>query len=103
MMEKIETYLYCVECDKETEHIVIYLDDEIKSIKCKKCDRVSGIDKKELIEKYTIETAEHILKEPLRLNKRIKEHGSRFLFSFSKRLITKPYRVFNEVLELLED
>lgn len=102
-MEKVETYLHCVKCDQETEHVVVYLDDEIKSIKCKKCGRVSGIEKKELIELYTIETAEHILTEPLKLNKGIKEHGSKFLFSFSKRLLTKPYRVFKEVLELLED
>ncbi|WP_143008798.1 bh protein [Halanaerobium congolense] len=102
-MEKVETYLHCVQCDEETEHVVIYLDDEIKSIKCKKCDRVSGIDKKELFELYTVETVEHILKEPLKLNEGIKEDGSKFLFSFSKRLLTKPYRVIKEVFELLED
>jgi len=102
-MEKVETYLHCIDCDEETEHVVIYLDDEIKSIKCKKCNRVSGIDKKELLELYTIETVEHILTEPLRLNQCIKEDGSKFIFSFSKRLLTKPSRIFRDVIDLLND
>jgi hypothetical protein len=102
-MEKVETYLYCTKCKEETEHIIIYLNKEIKSIKCKKCDKLSGIEKKELLELYTAETVENILKEPLKLNKGIKEHGSKFLFSFSKRLLKKPYKIIKEILELLQD
>lgn len=102
-MKKTETYLFCNNCESETKHIVIYLEDEIRRIKCEQCDRTFGIDRKELLEEYTVETVEHILTEPLRLNKELKEEGTGFLISLPKRLLTKPYRIVKEVVQLLEE
>ncbi|AZO94762.1 bh protein [Halocella sp. SP3-1] len=103
MLKKINTNLFCINCNEETEHIILYLDDEIKSIECKKCHRISGIDKNELLELYTIDTVKHILTEPFKLNKKIKEEGSTFLYSFPKRIFSKPYRIVKDIFNILEN
>lgn len=103
MLKDIETELYCVECERETVHRVIYLDNEIQRIKCNRCQSVFGIDKKKLIENYTVETAEHILTEPFKLNQELKEQGVSFLFSLPRRLLTKPYRVAREFIRILKE
>ncbi|MDI3548743.1 MAG: hypothetical protein PWR10_2395 [Halanaerobiales bacterium] len=103
MLKKVETELFCIECEEETVHTVIYLDNKIQRVKCNKCGSVFGIDHKKLIELHTLSTAEHILKEPFKLNKELKEKGTQFLFSLPKRLLTKPYRITKEFLEILND
>ena len=103
MLDKREGYLHCNQCDEETEHTVIYLEEKIRRIKCNQCDKTLGVDKKKLLERYAVETVEHILTEPQRLNKEIKEEGVGFLVSFPKRLLTKPYRVTKELLQVLKD
>ena len=102
-MEKMDTALYCVKCDEETPHTVIYIHDEIQRIKCNQCDNVHGIDKKELLEHYTVDTVEHILTEPFKLSKQLREKKLSIIFSLPKRILTKPYRIAKEIKELWEE
>lgn len=102
-MDKYVTDLYCINCQEDTEHTVIYIDDEIRRIKCNKCGRVHGVNKKKMIELYTLETAEHILTEPLKLSKELQAEGASILFSIPRRLLTKPYRVVKDFLEIMEE
>ncbi|MEC9488565.1 MAG: hypothetical protein UMV23_03665 [Halanaerobium sp.] len=67
------------------------------------CGKVYGINRKKLLELYTIETAEYILEEPLKLNDELKKEGATFLLSLPKRIITKPYRIIKEFIELAKE
>ncbi len=102
-MEKVETALYCVKCDEETPHTITYINDEIQTIKCNKCGSSHGIDKKELLEHYTVDTVEHILTEPFRLSKQLREKKFSILYSLPKRLLTKPYRIAKDIKDILEE
>ena len=102
-MEKVDTVLYCVKCQEETPHTIIYIEDEIQRIKCNKCNSVHGINKKELLEHYTVETVEHILTEPFKLSKQLRDKKFSIINSLPKRLLTKPYRIIKEVKEILDE
>jgi hypothetical protein len=103
MLEKVDTTLYCLNCSEETEHKILYLDNEIKTIECQHCHKTSGIDKKELLKLYTLDSVEHILTEPFKLNEIIKKQGPKFLYSFSRRILSKPYRVMKDIFAILDD
>lgn len=102
-MDKYNTQLYCIQCDEETEHKVVYIDGKIKMVKCNQCDTTFGVDENKLLESYTKEKVNDILTKPARLKNEIKEEGTKILFSLPKRIITKPYRVIKEVIRLLEE
>jgi len=102
-MEKVNTVLYCVKCDEETPHTIIYINDEIQRIKCNKCGSVHGINKKELLEHYTVDTVEHILTEPFKLSKQLREKKFSIITSLPKRLFTKPFRMVKEIKEILDE
>ncbi len=101
-MDKIDTSLYCVSCDDETSHQVIYLDDEIRMIKCHECSETFGIDRKKLLELYAQDTVREILTKPLRLKEELNNEGPKIVFSLPGRILSKPYRVMKEIFELLE-
>lgn len=103
ILEKIDTGLFCLSCNQETNHTITYLDGEIKTIECIKCNKTSGIDKKELLKTYTVNTAEKILAEPFKLNETIKNDGTSILYSLPKRILSKPYRIIKDIFVILEE
>lgn len=102
MLEKQDTTLYCIECDEDTPHKIMYMNDKIKMIKCEQCGKTSGIDENKLYKVYSQETAKEILNKPLKLSQELRENRTKFLFSLPKRIISKPYRVIKEIFQLLD-
>ena len=44
MYTYMKAMLYCLHCNEETEHTIIYEGDTIKRIKCEKCGTELEID-----------------------------------------------------------
>ena len=41
--KRMESFLYCLDCDEETSHTILYINDEIYHIECRNCGREYGV------------------------------------------------------------
>lgn len=102
MLTKVETELTCSQCDEETIHTMVYLNDEIYKITCQECGKSNSFYKRHPYQHYMLSTAKRLLREPAKWNREIQRQGASFLFSLPRRVLTKPYRMVSEFSEYLE-
>jgi len=100
MTSKVKAQLFCLHCNKETNHIIIYKGEYLEDIKCSICGNEIRIREK-LLETYTADFIERVLTKPQRITEEIKKDLSRFLKSMPIRILTKPYRVAREIGDML--
>ncbi|MDF2548411.1 MAG: hypothetical protein K0R93_3309 [Anaerosolibacter sp.] len=93
---KMQAELFCVSCNQETLHDVIYLEESIERISCIECETTLEIDEKLVLSAYTASLFKRINTKPERMNKEIKKDLSKFLCSMPMRVVTKPYRMVKE-------
>jgi len=100
MGDKLKVQLFCLNCNKETEHTMIYKDKYLEDIKCNICGNEIKVNREKLLETYTADFIDRILTKPHRMTEEINRDLSRFLKSIPIRIITKPYRLAHEVTDI---
>jgi len=103
MTSRIPTRLYCLHCAKETEHIISYAGDLLKSLRCQECGMEITLDRKQLLEEYATESIKRILTKPHRLTEEMRQDLAAFLASLPIRILTKPYRIAREIMDVLKE
>ena len=103
MSSKIETALFCLHCDKETSHTIIYSGRYLHRIKCEKCGTEIELDRKRILETYTADTLERILTKPHRLTEEMRKNLTSFITSLPIRIITKPIRMAKEFIDTIKE
>jgi ribosomal protein S27E len=96
---KVSSSLYCVRCKEETEHTIVYLNQQISHIECNVCGRHIYINIDITHEVYD-EFLKRIISKPVRMTEDSKEHLSTFLLSLPSRIVSKPYRMYREAKEI---
>ncbi len=101
MTTKLKTFLFCLHCNQETEHTIIYKGEYLEYIKCNICQNEIKISREKLVEIYTADFIDRVLTKPHRLTEEIKRDLSGFLKSIPIRILTKPYRLAKELGDIL--
>ncbi|WP_394237736.1 bh protein [Niallia oryzisoli] len=87
---KVESYLHCTKCKEETPHIIIYINNEIKSVECETCQQKQEIELN-IIKEFYKELYNRISTKPSRITQEYKQDLNHFILSIPKRVIRKPY------------
>ena len=101
MTTKIKALLFCLHCNKETDHTIVYKDRYLEDIKCSICGNEIRINREKLLETYTADFIDRVLTKPHRITEEMKKDLSQFLKSIPIRILTKPYRVAREIGDML--
>jgi len=88
MTSKVKAQLFCLHCNKETNHTIT-------------CGNEIRINREKLLETYTADFIDRVLTKPHRITEEIKKDLSHFLKSMPIRILTKPYRVAREIGDIL--
>ncbi|MDN5351864.1 MAG: hypothetical protein PWQ12_783 [Clostridiales bacterium] len=97
---KMTSELYCVNCEKNTIHEVLYVGDHIERITCLECETYLEIDENVVLSNYALDLWKRVRTKPERMTSEFKEDLSTFLCSMPMRVVTKPYRMVKEFKEI---
>ncbi|MDD2414948.1 MAG: bh protein [Eubacteriaceae bacterium] len=96
----MDAYLFCVNCDKETDHRVEYRNGQIHRVTCTECGMTVQMDQNYINDHYKDEFIKRVLTKPVRMTREMQKDLNGFLRSLPFRVITKPFRVYQEINEL---
>ncbi|AOT71141.1 hypothetical protein [Geosporobacter ferrireducens] len=99
---KMQADLYCINCNKNTLHEVVYLGENIEKISCIECETSLEIDEKLVLSNYAADVLGRVTSKPERMSKEMRDDLSKFLCSIPFRVVTKPYRMIKE-FKILKD
>lgn len=102
MTSRMKAELFCLHCNKNTSHAVCYVGKTLKSIKCTECGSEIEIRREKLIENYAVDFIERILTKPYRMTQELEKDLTKFILSLPIRIVTKPYRMVREVGEMIK-
>jgi len=100
MITKLNTELFCENCQADTEHVLTYVGGSLTESRCKQCGKVLGLNHNALLEHYGADFLVRILTKPKRMTRELQKDLRSFLLSLPKRLVTKPMRVLEEIHEV---
>ncbi|MCK4437086.1 bh protein [bacterium] len=103
MTTEMKTELFCLHCGRECLHVITYVGDQLKRVRCQQCGTQIEMDRKRIIETYTTEVIDRVLSKPHRITEEIRKDLSNFIKSFPIRIITKPLRVAREIMEVIKE
>lgn len=101
MSESIVMERYCLECREETEHILHYADGLLKEGRCTKCDS-SFSNRVKLLEIYGEKFMERVLTKPLRVAEELLDDLTGTIRSLPERVIKKPFREASRLANILD-
>jgi len=101
--EIVKTNLYCLHCEKETPHVITYVGDYVHKIECTICNTQIRIDKEKILKFYTSNIIKRLFTKPERLTDELRKDISSFLTSLPFRIVSKPYRMAKELLEIIKE
>ncbi|MGL4283805.1 bh protein [Eubacterium aggregans] len=98
MMSKTNTdaYLFCLNCDKDTDHKIEYRDGQIHRITCAECGMAIQINQEYIQAHFKEDFVTRVMSKPGRMTKEMQADLNGFIKSLPYRVITKPYRVYKE-------
>ncbi|WKY47469.1 bh protein [Eubacteriaceae bacterium ES3] len=100
---RMKAYLFCVNCEKETQHEIEYLNGQIDRITCETCHIQVQLNQEFVNAHYKEEFVKRVLSKPSRMTKEMEHDLSGFLKSLPQRVISKPYRVYKEYSHRTKD
>ncbi len=103
MTESIDARLKCLHCDRETDHTITYAGPYLNKIRCKECGVEIALDRKRIMETYASDALERVLSKPQRMTEELRGDLTAFLGSLPVRILTKPYRVAKEIVDVVVD
>lgn len=101
MSGTVEAERFCLECKKETTHVLHYVDDLLTEGRCTECESVFHNNVK-LLEIYGERLMKRVLTKPLRLASELKEHPTETILGLPGRVIKKPFKEASRIAHLLE-
>ncbi|MCS7464377.1 bh protein [Paenibacillus doosanensis] len=96
---RLEAFLYCTQCKQEHHHVIGYMNDRISEIQCRNCGRLLSL-KIDLAHELYDEVYRRIRSKPSRMTEEYRSDVSRFLLNLPARVVSKPYRVFQEAKQI---
>lgn len=91
MIER-KVQLFCADCNKNTLHKIVYINDEVARIECAHCHK--SIDTNlDIKNAFYNEAYQRIYSKPKRLIEELGNNPGIFLVTLPFRLISKPYRI----------
>jgi hypothetical protein len=102
-IEKINATLYCIHCEKDTLHEIVYIGNELEKVKCLECGLETSFSKEQLLLDYSRDLVKRLITKPKRMSDEAFSDLSKFLRTIPTRIVTKPKRMINEIRRLLDD
>ena len=102
-IEIVKAELFCIQCNKETEHELIYISGKLTKIACLECGLTLKFDEEALLLIYSKDLVGRILTKPKRIVDEAFIDLSKFLRIMPLRIITKPKRIADEVRKIIDD
>ncbi|MDO4288354.1 MAG: bh protein [Eubacterium sp.] len=96
MSKKVDAYLFCVNCDRETPHVVEYEGGQLHRIACEECGMAVQVNQEYVSAHYKEDFVRRVMSKPGRMTREMEADLSAFIKSLPFRVITKPYRVYRE-------
>ncbi len=94
----MDANLFCIYCNDETPHVLVYLNDEITRIECKECHHIVEL-KVDIMKEFYKEIYERVSTKPSRITSEYKKDLSSFLSKLPIRIASKPYRLMHDLNE----
>ncbi len=91
--------LFCVNCDKETTHRVSYNEGQISEITCAECKMAIHLNQQYIKEHIKEDFISRVLSKPARMTREMEIDLSAFIRYLPYRIVTKPFRVYQEFNE----
>ncbi|GGL57157.1 bh protein [Sporolactobacillus putidus] len=95
---EMEAVLFCSNCDHETPHKIVYINDQIAQIECQQCHHAIDLEI-DVVKEFYKELYKKISTKPARITNEYRQDLSIFLRKLPFRVISKPYRVMKELNE----
>ncbi|MDD9148915.1 MULTISPECIES: bh protein [unclassified Sporolactobacillus] len=95
---EVEADLFCTNCDRETAHKIVYINDQIAQIECEQCHQAINMEI-DVVKEFYKELYQKIATKPTRITQEYRQDLSAFLRKLPFRVISKPYRVIKELNE----
>ena len=102
MNPKLKTTLFCLHCEKETPHTIMYRGEYLQRINCNICGMEIHIDKEKIMKLYISNALNRLFTKPGRITEEMRRDLSTFLISLPLRIVSKPYRVAKEFFEIVK-
>lgn len=80
--------LYCLHCNKNTSHTILYYNKHISSIKCNECKMEIELKIDSTISKNN--AIKRLLVEPFKITEELQEEFNNFLSTIPIRIINSP-------------
>lgn len=91
-----EADLFCIHCNKETPHKVVYINDKITKIECEQCHQ-SIETEIDIVKEFYKEMYDKIATKPERIIEDYEKNPKKFIVNFPFRMVSKPYRVLKDL------
>jgi len=101
MTSHLRTTLFCLHCDRATEHVITYVADKLSTVACEECGTTLSVDRQKLAGRMAADAVERILTKPKRMTEEMRADLARFISSMPIRIVTKPYRLAKEVMDVV--
>ncbi len=100
MMKETEmkASLFCLQCNDDTPHSIIYINDEITSVRCEECQHTVSIQV-DIMKEFYKEIYERVFTKPSRITQEYRQDLSHFLSRLPFRVASKPYRLMRDLNE----
>ncbi|MBD1383501.1 bh protein [Metabacillus arenae] len=95
---EMEANLFCIHCNDETPHMIIYINNEITKIECEDCRHIVEL-KVDIMKEFYKEIYERVSTKPSRITQEYKKDLNMFLSRLPIRVVSKPYRLIRELKE----
>jgi hypothetical protein len=95
---EMKASLFCLHCNDETPHSIVYINNEITRVQCEDCNHIVGI-KVDIMKEFYKEVYERVCTKPSRITKEYKQDLSHFLSRLPIRVVSKPYRLMRDLNE----
>ncbi|MCY9002482.1 bh protein [Peribacillus frigoritolerans] len=93
---EMEANLFCISCNDETPHLILYINNKIESVECEDCQRGMVLNR-DIMKEFYNEVYERISSKPSRITTEYKEDLSGFLYKLPIRIVSKPYRIMRDL------
>lgn len=98
---RLRVELLCNKCGVEGIHSLLYSDNILIDSHCLNCGWKVNFCKESLLIIYTECFVHRILSKPKKISKELKQDLNHAMQTLPRRMITKPYRVANEIRDML--
>ncbi len=94
--------LFCINCNKESQHTVYYIGNYLRSVVCDNCNKRIEIDRRHLRTVFAEDFVNRILTKPHRMTQDMRKAFVTLMPFLPKRLFKEPLKVIKEIYAVLK-